>query len=175
MRVLVVGGAGSGKSAVAERIACALAHERTYVATMRRDGREALARIARHRALRASKGFVTRECPDRLPAGERRPGVALVEDLGNLVANGLFAAGGSTRDPAEVERRILAQVDDCSWSFDHLVVVSNEVGAEGRSAFGGTRAWVQLVGTLNCKLATSFDAVAEVVAGQTVPLKGVLP
>ena len=38
MRVLVVGGSGSGKSAYAERLAARLAEQRTYVATMRNEG-----------------------------------------------------------------------------------------------------------------------------------------
>ena len=58
MRALVVGGAGSGKSAFAEKLACTLGTKRTYLATMSSSGAEARARIKRHRDQRANLGYV---------------------------------------------------------------------------------------------------------------------
>lgn len=175
MNVLVVGGSGSGKSAYAERIACSLSATRTYIATMRRDGTEAQTRITRHRKQREGLGFLTFECPLSLPKETHRAGVALIEDLGNLAANALFAADGTLHDQTLVAQQIQAEVVSCLEAFEHGVVVSNEVGCEGVSRFGGTRSWVRLVGTLNCRLASMCDAVVEVVAGQPSVLKGVLP
>ena len=62
MLIFVSGGSGSGKSAFAEGliVQSGLA-ERLYIATMAPFGAEGQARIARHRALRAGKGFTTRE------------------------------------------------------------------------------------------------------------------
>ncbi len=173
--MLVVGGSGSGKSAFAEHAACSLSATRTYIATMRRDGAEAQARIARHREQREGLGFRTLECPVSLPKETHRPGVALIEDIGNLTANTLFAPDGMLRDPLCVTEQVQAEVVSCLEAFEHGVVVSNEVGCEGISCFDGTRAWVRLVGTLNCRLAAAFDAVVEVVAGQPSALKGTLP
>lgn len=175
MNILVVGGSGSGKSCFAEHVACSLAPSRTYIATMRHDGTEAQARIARHREQRRRLDFQTRECPDSLPHGERCCGIALVEDLGNLVANNLFAADGTMASETCVTNRLFDQVIACSQCFDHLIVVSNEVGCEGLAHSAGTRAWVRLMGTLNCRLAATFDAVVEVVAGRPSVLKGSLP
>lgn len=62
MNVLVTGGAASGKSAFAERLACSLSPKRTYLATMRPQGAEAQRRIAKHRAQREGLGFCTVEC-----------------------------------------------------------------------------------------------------------------
>ena len=61
MLILVTGGAASGKSAHAERLVCEKAQSRLYLATMQPFGKSAEARIARHRALRAGKGFATVE------------------------------------------------------------------------------------------------------------------
>ena len=49
MLVLVTGGAASGKSEHAEKIVCARAHSKLYLATMQPFGKSARARIARHR------------------------------------------------------------------------------------------------------------------------------
>ena len=94
MLVLYAGGSASGKSEAAEAAAAAAAREAgrplIYLATMKRGGREAAARIEKHRAQRAEKGFVTVEKARAvheltLPADA----VGLLEDLGNLVGHEL--------------------------------------------------------------------------------------
>ena len=67
MLLFITGGSGSGKSAYAEdRITASGLASRAYIATMEPFGAEAAARIARHRAMRAGKGFATFECPRNL-------------------------------------------------------------------------------------------------------------
>ena len=61
MRTLIIGGAGSGKSAFAEAHVCRLAGRRIYLATMTARDDESLLRIARHRLQRADSGFETLE------------------------------------------------------------------------------------------------------------------
>lgn len=178
MRVLVTGGAASGKSAFAERLACALADRRTYVATMADDGLEAHERVRRHRAQRAGLGFSTVECP----SGSLAPlasgptgGVALLEDLGNLASNALFAPDGTMGDADAVLARLDGELAGLSGLFDHVVVVGNEVGCEGASPYGTTRVWVRLVGSLACRVAARCDTVVEVAAGVPLVVKGRLP
>ena len=62
MFTLVIGGAASGKSEYAESLLLGRPGPRYYLATMEpaADG-ECRARIERHRALRAGKGFATIE------------------------------------------------------------------------------------------------------------------
>ena len=177
MRVLVVGGSGSGKSAYAERLACSLSPVRTYVATMEGAGAEAQTRIARHREQRAGLGFLTLECPRELPVltAHAQPGVALLEDVGNLVANVLFADDGSMMDPDEALERLEHELVGFLHGFEHAVVVGNEVGSSKTPPGEGTLAWVRAVGSLCCFLAARFDVVVEVTAGIPLVVKGCLP
>lgn len=178
MMALIVGGSGSGKSALAEQLACTLSDQRVYAATMSPYGAEAQARIARHREQRNGLGFRTVECPQSLACLMRaraRHGVVLVEDLGNLVANALFATDGSMADPNHVQERLAKEVIALSHSFEHVVVVGNQVGSEGRATFDATYIWVRTVGALCCQVAAHAQAVVEVVAGCAHVVKGRLP
>ena len=96
MLTLVIGGSASGKSAFAESLCLQSPLPRTYLATMQVWDAECAARVARHRAMRAQKQFDTVECPlhlDRLILPRR--GTVLLEDLGNLTANELYAPDGA--------------------------------------------------------------------------------
>ena len=110
MITLVLGGSGSGKSAYAEHLLDGKT-SKYYIATMQVYDAEGEKKVARHRRLRAGKGFVTieqpldigevdfskraqqaMEPPDR--AGQNvteRPRCALLECMSNLVANEMFA------------------------------------------------------------------------------------
>lgn len=177
MRVLVTGGAGSGKSAFAESIAAALSPRRTYIATMEPQGQEALDRIARHRRQRSSLGFRTVERPSSLlPLPDASPdGVALLDDLGNLVANSLFAKDGTMANPFAVLDALDQEVKALEAAFGHVVVVGCEVGSCGNPPDPGTMAWIRLMGSLACRMAARFDTVIEVVVGQACVIKGCLP
>ena len=82
MLYFVSGGSASGKSALAERICCALPGEHIYIATMPVRDAEDERKVARHHALRAGRGFAaTLEMPGRLDAARagspcRGPGLA---------------------------------------------------------------------------------------------------
>ncbi len=96
MLTLVLGGAASGKSEYAESLVLKTALPRYYLATMQVWDAECAARVEKHRKMRARKQFTTVECPlhlkqVQLPAR----GTALLEDLGNLVANELYSPGGA--------------------------------------------------------------------------------
>ena len=178
MNVLVWGGAASGKSAYAEELACRLSPRRIYIATMADDGPEAHARIARHREQRAGSSFATVECAGSLCAACNpelpHDGVALVDDLGNLVSRALFDDRGSMADPAATLERLEQEIVQLFSAFEHTVLVGNEVGCAGRSYGDATLAWMRLIGTLGCRIAARADAVVEVSAGLPLYLKGAL-
>ena len=111
MLYLVTGGAGSGKSAFAEGLITASPYAtRVYLATMQGGDGESERRIARHRAMRAGKGFATLERPRDLAGAPVPEGSAvLLEDLSNLTANEYFSPLG----PAGAGERVLAGWPTC--------------------------------------------------------------
>jgi len=83
---LVLGGARSGKSAVAERLAGGLPGPVTYVATAAVDDADMAARVAAHRARRSSE-WRTVEAGDRLTDSLIDvEGAVIVDALGTWVA-----------------------------------------------------------------------------------------
>lgn len=173
MLALITGGSGSGKSAWAEGLVMALCPgEKIYWATMAPGGTEAAKRIARHRALRAGKGFLTLErsgmaLPEEIPAGS----TVLLEDLSNLLANTLF----SPHPPQDPAAAVLAGLENLLPRCGNLILVSNEIFSDGRSYDPDTTAFVTALAALNRELAQRADLVAEVVCGVPLVLKGALP
>ena len=171
MLTLVVGGAGSGKSACAERmIERSDAAKRVYLATMEPFGDEAAARIEKHRAMRANKGFVTVERFTDLSGADIPPDSAvLLEDLGNLCANELFSPRGAGDGAADA---ILRGVEHLLARCRDLVIVSNEVFTGGTDYDGGTERYLSVRAYLNRKLAALSDRVCGVVGGLATYYKG---
>ena len=170
---LVTGGSGSGKSAWAEELSCALCPgPKRYLATMRPFGEEAQRRIARHRAMRANKGFDTLECPDGLDGLPISPSdTVLLEDLSNLAANRLF----SPQCPERCGEALWAELSALAGRCANLVVVSNEITSDGIEYDPSTQACLALLGGLERKLARRADLVVEVVCGLPLVLKGEIP
>ncbi len=190
MMILVTGGASSGKSAFAETLACALPGPRYYLAAMKPFGEEGARRIARHRALRAGKGFRTIECYDgllrigesiaeakaSLPGQENGSqslrGTALLESLGNVVANELFADDGTVVAADVALQAVVGGVGHVGSQFDSLVIVGDEVGGDGLRYDKTTEDYICVIGSAACALAQRCDVVVECVAGQPLAVKG---
>ena len=113
--ILVTGGARSGKSTFAERLAAQLAEPPggrvTYLATSQTNDVEMAARAAAHRAARPA-AWTTVECPLEVPAAVREhagagaeagPPVFLLDCVTFWVTNLLFAGGafGGSAPPEE--------------------------------------------------------------------------
>lgn len=171
MLILVTGGAASGKSEHAERLVCEKAHSRLYLATMQSFGKAAEARIARHRALRAGKGFDTVERTldlAHLALAQQYDGI-LLEDLGNLLANELFAPEGSGAESAFDS--IIAGVKHLQKCCETLVVVSNEIFSDGMPYPPETMQYIRILGELHQAMTEQADAVYESVCGILLPIK----
>ena len=173
MTILLTGGSGCGKSSFAESLVMRFPLPRWYVATMQSYGSESEMKIARHRAMRATKGFETIESQTdvgkiRLPRG----GTVLLECLCNLTANEMFDAEGNERDPYE---KILREVRALSRQADNLILVTNDVGSDAEDYSESTLRYVDILGRLNAVFAAEFDAVFELVCGIPICLKGELP
>ena len=172
MLVLVTGGAASGKSAHAERLLCDYApSSRLYLATMQPFGAAAQARIARHRALRQGKGFETIERPLDLTglALHRRYDGILLEAMGNLLANEMFAPDGAGDAAFGSILAGMTHLQDCC---ETLVVVTDEIFSDGVDYPSETARYIRDLAALNRVLAAWAGVVYESVCGILLPLKG---
>lgn len=170
MFALIIGGAASGKSAFAERLALALPEPRVYLATMQPFDSESRARVARHRASRAGKEFQTVEAPLSLETADIPAGsTVLLEDLSNLLANELFSPQGGGAAAA------LSGVLSVRAHCGNLIVVTNEVFSGGSDYEGETLSFLGELAWMNRRIAAQADLVAEIVCGQPNLLKGALP
>lgn len=173
MMILLCGGAANGKSAYAESVCMRFPTPRYYLAAMQPYGAEGEARIARHRAQRAGKGFETVErYTDYASLQLPTRGTALLECIANLTANEMFDACGNVTDPVE---RVLSGVAAVERQCEHLVVITNDVGSDGCVYAPETAAYIDAMGRINAALAAHADTVVELVAGIPILLKGELP
>lgn len=170
MMTLVSGGAGSGKSVIAEGLVMeSEASLRVYLATMQVWGEEDRQRVRRHRLLRRDKGFDTVERPnDLLGADLPEDCVVLLEDLSNLTANECFGGAGFPG----AEQRILEGIAAVQNRAADLVIVTNELFSDGISYPEETARYLKLLARLNCALAAQADRVVEAVAGIPIWWKG---
>jgi len=176
--ILVLGGARSGKSAFARRIAQGLGGEQVlFVATAEAKDEEMQHRIAKHRQERPA-GWRTLEAPQNVGRSllddEGEAVVILVDCLTLLISNLLldfedpFAAGAEDAVMAEVHA-LAACAERLSG---HLVVISNEVGMGLVPPYPLGRAYRDLLGRANQALAQKADQVYLLVAGIPMALKG---
>lgn len=169
----VYGGSGSGKSAFAEGLFASFsAAPRVYIATMWPAGDDAKLRIAKHRAARADKGFATVERYTDLAGLEIEPGAdVLLECLGTLVANEMFAPGGAAASNADPFAAVLDGIQALRQQCRHLVVVANNIGGDGVVYADETELYRSVVARLNKVLAGEADMAVETVCGIPVPMK----
>jgi len=166
--VFILGGARSGKSAFAERMAVESGLERHYVATGRAWDEEMQARIAHHRESRGL-GWITHEEPLDLVSVLKRidaaGNVVLVDCLTLWVTNLMMDA----RDLAAEFAALAVHVER---SAARLILVSNEVGLgivpENRMA----RDFRDHAGRLHQSIAGKAREVYFVAAGLPLKMKG---
>ena len=169
MIAFITGGSGCGKSTYAEKLIAAMPPEkRVYVATMQVYDEESRRRVARHRAQRADKGFLTVECQkDLARAGIEKGSTVLLEDLPNLLANEMFDGGDWTR--------VLPALGALAVSCANLIMVTNDVFADGVIYPPSTDEYLRRLAEINAGAAALADYAAEVVYSIPVPLKGEAP
>jgi len=170
MLVLVIGGAGSGKSQFAESLAARPDYDsRIYVATMLVKDDEGRERALRHQSMRADKNFVTVEASENLSQLTVSRGASvLLEDLSNLTANEFFSKKGQKR----ARDRIIDGIDHIHNQAELFVIVSNDLFSDGITYDLYTNEYLDLLSQLNCCIAQKADVVYEVVCGVPVLWKG---
>lgn len=167
---LILGGARSGKSRLAEQLARASQREVVYIATAEsRDG-EMHSRIAHHRERRPAE-WLTVEEPLHLAAAirqhARHDNLILVDCLTLWLTNLLCHA-----DPTLFEREKAALMDALQ-TRPNVILVSNETGLGVVPLGELTRRFVDEAGWLHQELASIADRVTLVVAGLPHILKSV--
>ncbi len=175
---LVLGGAGSGKSAYGEARAAALAggwRPLYYLATMEAEDEESRRRVERHRRMRAGKGFSTLELSrdvGRAAAYLEPEGVLLLECLSTLAANTLFGPRGMG-DGSAVLEALWRDLRLLEGAVCHMVVVSNHLFEDTPPADPYTGVYMDVLAGLHCRLAGACGRVVEVEAGLPLVWKGV--
>ena len=178
---LILGGARSGKSALAEKLATESRLAVTYVATAQAGDEEMTRRIAHHRARRPGHWALVEEplhlarvlqaqaAPDRL---------LLVDCLTLWLSNLLFAGQGAQQAEAGVAvdcPLLSAETTELLTTLSTLpgriLLVSNEVGLGIIPMGAVTRLYVDEAGRLNQRIAALADTVTFVAAGLPLVLK----
>jgi adenosylcobinamide kinase/adenosylcobinamide-phosphate guanylyltransferase len=163
---LVLGGARSGKTRHALGLAEAAGPARVYLATAQAGDAEMAARIARHREERRA-GWRTVEAPLELPRALDEVGAvdAVVVDCLTLWCSNLLLAG---RDVAAATEELIAAL---AVAAVPAILVSNEVGLGLVPDTALGRAFRDVQGRTNQRIAASVPAVDFVAAGLVLPLK----
>jgi len=182
--ILITGGQSSGKSLVAERLALELSPAPVYVATARTAGMEE--RIVRHRARRGPE-WTTVEEPLRLGRLALAGRVVLIDCvtlwLTNLMMDAVpeFADGhGASRfadgathalDLGALEAAAADELARFTAPDATYIFVTGEVGLGGVSPNAFARAFADLQGRVNQRLAAAADTVTLVVSGIPITIK----
>jgi len=184
IRTLVFGGARSGKSAQAERLAAAAGKPVIYIATAAVGDDEMAARIALHRQQRSTHYAEWETVEEQLALGDaiarvsRPDNVVLVDCLTVWLSNLLFSENkeypevGRIEAPARFAEERARFLQALSQAQGDVVLVSNEVGM-GIVPQGAISRWfVDEAGRLNQAVAAICERVQFVAAGLPLELKG---
>ena len=170
MRTLILGGARSGKSALAERLARESGQEVVYIATAQAHDAEMAVRIAHHRDRRPAHWQSVEE-PLALAGALRayaRPDRCVLVDCLTLWLSNLL---GDT-DDQRLGREYEGLLEVLPALPGELLFVSNEVGLGVVPMGELTRRFVDEAGRLHQALAARCERVLFVAAGLPLPLKG---
>jgi adenosylcobinamide kinase / adenosylcobinamide-phosphate guanylyltransferase len=182
-RVLVLGGARSGKSRHAE-LRLAAEPRVTYLAAgpypagVLPDDPDWARRVAAHQARRPS-WWRTAENADPAEVLRSETGTVLFDGAGTWLAAVMQESGawaGDTADGAALER-VAAKVDELVAAFRQtsaraVVAVSDEVGSSVHPATSAGRLFRDQLGWLNQRLAAESEEAVLMVAGRALSLPG---
>lgn len=169
--IFITGGARSGKSAFAERLAQEYSGKKAYLATAQALDEEMALRIRRHKERRPA-GWETLEEPIRVSGVIKENGdrfsLILVDCLTLWISN-LMAAGWAEKEILEEGDRLIA-----SWrgAASSLILVGNEVGMGIVPDNPLARSFRDLSGMIQQRISGEADEVYFLVSGLPQKLKG---
>ncbi len=167
--VLVLGGARSGKTGFAERMAMRAGESPLYLATAQTLDAEMTERVRMHQQQR-HKRFSTLEEPialtTALRAAAKKHDVILVDCLTLWITN-LLVAGADVANAVDELAAALPDIDSA-----RVILVSNEVGLGIVPDNAMARMFRDLAGAAHQRLAEICEEVHFVIAGLPMTLKG---
>ena len=169
----VIGGARSGKSLHAERLASESGFPVTYIATARIADDEFAERIAHHRERRPSH-WTLHEAPVDLAgavAASDAPGHCILIDCLTLWLANLLCPPDDAPPAGEPRALLLALEAALVSARGKIIVVSNEIGLGVVPLGAATRLYVDELGRLNQRIAALSTQVTMMVAGLPLALK----
>lgn len=167
--VLLIGGARSGKSALAVEAAMARSAHVTFIATAEARDAEMAERIERHRGARPA-AWTTVEEPIRLLAAIQRASERdlVVLDCLTLWVSNLIERGC---DPGAIAARARDVAGALCARSVAPIVVTNEVGSGIVPDNELARKYRDALGTVNTIVAASCSSVFFVAAGRILPMR----
>jgi adenosylcobinamide kinase/adenosylcobinamide-phosphate guanylyltransferase len=179
MAILVTGGARSGKSSFAEKLAMRSSEQGIYIATAQIYDEEMRERVDLHEQQRQHTGFAwntleeSYELSRQLTLLDERVDtpVVLVDCLTLWLSNWLLRLEVETNSASQVMERVDDLAAVVSSYKGHLILVTNEVGSGIVPEYPLGRNFRDLAGKMNQRLAEVCGQVFLVTAGIPIELK----
>lgn len=177
---LILGGARSGKSTFAERLATATHAPVTYLAAANAQDDEMRERIAMHQKRRPVEWNTFEGDPCEIcDAVSKIKGILLLDCL-TLWLTRLFIEGDAAENASEKDwqaresemRQLACKLFSLPPTGTHLIIVSNEVGFGLVPSYKMGRRFRDLQGRMNQLCASKADRAALIVAGYPLWIKG---
>lgn len=177
---LILGGARSGKSTFAERLATDARATVTYLAAANAQDEEMQERIAIHQKRRPVGWNTFEGDPSEIcGAVSNIKGILLLDCL-TLWLTRLFIEGDAAENASEKDwqtreseiRELACNLFSLPPTGTHLIIVSNEVGSGLVPSYKMGRRFRDLQGRMNQLCASKADRAALIVAGYPLWIKG---
>ncbi len=181
--ILITGGARSGKSQLAERLAQQHGGKMLYIATSLVTDEEMVERISLHQQQRPTE-WLTYEGYAHLGAvvtdHQTQADGIILECITTMITNILFEQAGSLpeeqMDFEAIETEIQSQIDEllsaCDASKIPIWIVTNELGLGLVPEYLLARRFRDIAGRVNQRLAARADTVYLVISGIDIKIKG---
>ncbi|MFC1920666.1 bifunctional adenosylcobinamide kinase/adenosylcobinamide-phosphate guanylyltransferase [Chloroflexota bacterium] len=181
INTLIIGGARSGKSDYAQKIAAESGRKVLFVATAEAGDEEMQQRIEKHRQSRPSS-WTTLETATGVGKEILEKGVdaeLIIVDCITMLVNNVFSKfdykDNSELDNTSIEKVTISEINQLTECFHHLnadfIIVTNEVGMDLVPANKMGRLYRDILGKANQLLAEQVDEVYLLVAGIPVKIK----
>jgi Adenosyl cobinamide kinase/adenosyl cobinamide phosphate guanylyltransferase len=162
---LITGGARSGKSSYAEKLALSCANNPVYLATSRIWDEDFRQRVLKHRAGRGPQWTNIEE--EKELSRHQLPGRVVLIDCVTLWCTNFFFDSNSNIDNSL--EAIKKEFDAFTRQDAHFIFVTNEIGMGGTSENEIQRKFADLQGWVNQYIAAKANEVVLMVSG--IPLK----